>query len=614
MSDPAPQETEPQQPTIESSAPLPNGAPQDETQATAPSTDEQSAEQPTDSQNLPPEMPPPAQQEPRSVAQGHAESSGPEADATHANETPSRPPPGGARHVYFSPEVKVADVELAPSPGGDDDTEDLDVHNRLFKLASSANPRVKLLKEKLEAQKKIDDEREMTECTFKPSITDIAAQRGKIKWQQFLQLQNEWTQHQQKIIKAEVAKAAAENGELFEDINRKHSKKIIEYLEKQNLYKGPISGWSEHQKKLKQSCGNSNSDGLMASNNSQGDADKESGSAARRRAVSPAASLRASALHERLYNEATIREAALRVMEQTQIEKEARELFRPSTNESYWHSGTMLGARTPSSRSAMRDGDDDYYYADDSHQGSVGSRSVVDELLAKGEEYKLKREQRILEKLANPDVYTFKPETNPNSSRIILQRAEERARMMQQEEQAVEEEKRARSRESYSLGDDEDNSKKPTVKFDVDVFTSRMQRREIEKAQRIAMLRRNLKLEEVSECTFRPSISTKSNDTAERIRPAASSLPSPSIVVPKRRGANYESESYSPDYSKRAASGSVPKSSKPRGPSTASAGSQPVQRRRGVEVVTGDGDEYLKSLEEELKGVIAEWTTFSDGN
>lgn len=609
------------------------------------------------------EQPPPLAAESESVAENPAESQeprsvtpGPEPQSDSVDHK-ERSQHGGGKHVVFSPEVKVADIIFERPPTKAELEAELDVFERLYrksrsvKAAQTSNavaettttttaeeggiagaaeesnavvqPQVSAPAAAAQPTPPVAD-KELAECTFKPKITEIAKQQRKLgNWGEFVKLQTDWVRLTKRKTEEAAKRVNIEEGigqPLYEDINRKLSVKLIAYMEKQHLYKPPHerSTFTNQQKSKSPLAPVRKS----ASRSTSGSDD----SAPRRRVVD-------KEIFNRLYNDAVIHDAALRVMEQTQIEKEARELFRPSTNESYWHSGTMLGARTPLRRKDTSDFGDSVL---------TSQRDVVEELLAKGDEYKIRREQRLVEKIHNPDVYTFKPETNPNSKRIILERAMQRELEMAEMEAAEEAAREARSRESMNVDGCEisPHKAKPKVVFDADVFTARMQRKEIEKAQRLAALRRAMKIEEVSGCTFRPSISKKSHDSAERMRSAQTyaTKSSPSIRrTSDHRDPNAFAESYSPEEkssSRRAHAAEEATRPAPshaplpahvarvrvtnggtqqRAAKAAPSASREAAATRGVahRETLDQGEEYLRNLEDELRGVIAEWTTIT---
>jgi hypothetical protein len=487
---------------------------------------------------------------------------------------------------------------------------------------------------------------ELGECSFKPKITSIAQEHRKIQnWEHFVQLQNEWSVQQTRKNAENLKKLNINDGvgQLFDEIKRTHSKKIIQYLEKQHLYKSPQQAYK------------SGKSSALRSFMHQHDAESKGSSSYHRDPV-----VTDGAVFQRLHDEATVRDASIRVMEQTMIEKEARELFRPTTNESYWRASTMLGARTPSRslREAFSggngggsedgssgDGYEDNEYANAGSYFGEADVPIEEELLAKGDEYRRRLEARQQARMLHEEVHTFKPVMNPNSRRILLRKALEHEmeqdedmwfgdeqeghvrHSTEREEEASYQRPAATTRTLSQNGSEElilerrrdSHSKKPKATFDAEVFAARMQRRDVDRAQKLSALRRSLKLEEVSECTFRPSITQKSNVSAQRQRGALSfspqSKPSPNLSTPKSYVSQHPIESFSPEEIVRvpAAQGTGRRhdsSTTRKAPGSTNEVRQ--QRHHPVSApVHHDGDAYLQNLEDELRGVIAEWTTIS---
>lgn len=478
---------------------------------------------------------------------------------------------------------------------------------------------------------------ELGECSFKPQITSIAKEHRKIRnWEHFVQLQTEWSSQQARKNAENLKKLNISDGvgQLFDEIKRTHSKKIITYLEKQHLYKSPQQAYKNGKTSA------------LRSFMHQHDAQSNKGSSSYHR--DPITT--DGTIFQRLHEEATVRDATIRVMEQTMIEKEARELFRPTTNESYWRASTMLGARTPSRslREAFSGGHEDSGNYDDIEDNEASyfddmSAPIEEELLAKGEEYRRRLEARQNASVLQKEVHSFKPVMNPNSRRILLRKALEHE-MDQDEEMWFGDEEHHRSAERDEAGyyshhphraaaartvshnsseelilERRKDSQKPKATFDAEVFTARMQRRDVDRAQKLSALRRSLKLEEVSECTFRPSISQKSNVSAQRQRGGLSYSPqsktSQNSSTPKAYISQIPVESFSPEEVVRAPvaqSASVGRRPEPVATRKAPVSNNDARQhmRQGAQA-HHDGDAYLQNLEDELRGVIAEWTTIS---
>lgn len=493
----------------------------------------------------------------------------------------------------------------------------------------------------------------LAECTFKPSITALAKERGTRKdFELFLHDQKEWVRRREnKVAAAQARVEDAEQPPLFDDMPRKESKKILDYMERRALYKGPISGWEEHFQHFAAKRSHSQneaqqprrSDSHTPRRAGQQHADPTGSSLVVPRSLDVSGdppssngniSRRSAALYERLYEDAAAREAALHVIAQTQIEKEAREMFKPTTNESW-----------------LRDGDSSFFPREEL-------------LLKKGELYQQRKEERAAQYMLGGEVYSFKPATNPNSRRLIIQRAAQR-----EEERMI-----AASAAEYSSSADDHNTTSNSTSthgrvvvppklnfssgdatagrqaaaagegkigegkvFDVDVFCARVLRHQVEKVQRVADLRRHLKLEEIAECSFRPAISKKSHESAQRRRGPPSTTASPAGLqqspysskaspAPRHHRNVSEPLSFSPEERSSqsrnrtttsagasAAGGAVPHgvlyhpSASTLSPSSYKARTMQAATSR-TSSSTAEQQPSLEYLEEELKEVLAEWS------
>ncbi|KAH9578702.1 hypothetical protein LSM04_002686 [Trypanosoma melophagium] len=104
-----------------------------------------------------------------------------------------------------------------------------------------------------------------------------------------------------------------------------------------------------------------------------------------------------------------------------------------------------------------------------------------------------------MEAINNQEDFSFKPSTNPKNSKIIMERAIARARG----------ELPDRNRKPAEQVE-EPQEKKGNKHFNANIFGSHLQRKELERLERLAALKRELHSEETSQCTFRPSISRNS--------------------------------------------------------------------------------------------------------
>ena len=431
-------------------------------------------------------------------------------------------------HVKFNPEVQVANL-IFQSEGAPDEF-GIPVHVRLHKVAEQA------VAEKAAAVKAADEHRAKQidrDCTFQPIIQDgKAADPVKINWDIFLQEQADFVKRNAKKkqeIKADMVRdetTVPKNKEL----PRKTHNKIINYLTAQHKYHGTVTDWDRHFASFV--ARREPSQGHLPRSVKQ----KPSGS------VNP--------VFDKLYEESALREAAQRVFLQTQLEKEFRELYKPSTNESF--------------------------LMDDQTASSVSNRSVELDLIRKGEEYKRKREKMLKERQMSVEHFPFKPQTNPKSREIILKKALEQEQLALTGPLNLEPEV-----QNLDLSEVKGiQLSKPRCAFDVDLFTSKVQRRQALRHDRIAQLRREQKVQEVAECTFRPSIS-KHSDELQRQRTFID--PFPPVAI-DRRGYLQNQEHTSPRLSPA-----------------------DVDFR----ATRGEEELHLQNLEDELRGVIAEWRYIS---
>ncbi|RNF25864.1 uncharacterized protein Tco025E_01869 [Trypanosoma conorhini] len=406
----------------------------------------------------------------------------------------------------FNPDVSVIEtpsyVLVMNGEEGEEEAEELAVFNRLYEEAKARLERAKAATGS-EAEAAESDAKE---CTFSPDVSSYAKQLGKYaNFREFLLSQEEHRKMSAMQFGKKKEKVLSEERlSLFEDMPRKHSLRIIAYLEKERQYKGPIKGWRErfraYMKRLQEQ------DRELTPCKSKTHADASS---------VHSAPLRDDAVFERLYEEAAVRARSQRVVTMTQLEKESRELYCPVTNESeYWASGSQSsgashrrGRRSSSSswgsstqRRSSRSG-----HTASAHRDPSGS--VFDELHAMSEEYRRRRELRALEAMSNREEFTFRPATNPQSSKIIMERAIARARGELPE-------RATRKQGSGETEADSQERRRSSVRFNPDIFCSRLQRKEAERLWRLAALQRSLRLAEASECTFRPSISRTSQAMA----------------------------------------------------------------------------------------------------
>ncbi|EKF32722.1 hypothetical protein MOQ_003423 [Trypanosoma cruzi marinkellei] len=537
----------------------------------------------------------------------------------------------------FNPEVSVIETPsyflVMNNEESGDEAEELAVFNRLYEEAKS-----RLERSKAAATAGNDGEVEdpdSKECTFSPVVSDYAKQLGRYsKFEEFLQSQEE----RRKVSAMHFAKKKEkvldeDRVPLFEDMPRKHSLRIISYLEKERNYKGPIKGWRErfraYMKKLHEQ------DRDLTPNKSKTNASAPS---------VHSGIIRDDAVFDRLYDEAFVRAMSQRVVAMTQLERESRELYRPKTNESEYkgsegHSSQISPSKgrsnsrcsSSSQRLSSRGG----------HLASLNSdsmSSVFEELYAMGEEYRRRREIRAMEAIENQEEFTFKPATNPESSKIIMERAIARAKGELPE--------RAVRKQRPDAADENDGNeanareRKRNLRFNPDIFCSRLQRKEFERLKRLAELRRQLRMNEASECTFRPSISRNSQAMAMQkgygqIRFASSLHSSPRHSRHHTAGSEEGGHEYNDarngdgdgnntsqrdvhryhqqrrqetagrSNSKGDADDNVRRSSSGSSGSTGGGLNEPAGRLFDAEEVT---ENYISALSSEIQGVLSQWT------
>lgn len=399
-------------------------------------------------------------------------------------------------------ETPIYDISLSDDEENEDEVEKIAVFDRLYEEAKRRAERLKA--ESFSNRESDGDNEEAKECTFHPVVSDYVKQQGRrANWKEFLQSQND--QKKKVAIRLQKKKEeilSAERVPLFDGMPRKHSLRIIAHLEKERRYKGPVKGWRDRfceyvtrsQKKDEGSFLNKSKFPMDASSVHSG-------------------IIQDGVVFDRLYNEALVRAKARRFVQLTRLEEEAREFYHPMTNESeYWGGGSGGGGDWSfcnSSGGPITSGRESR--ADSFLSNRTGN--VFEDLYAMDEEYRRRRETRVMEALEKETKLTFKPLTNPQSSKIIMQRAIARAKGELQE---PEEEKHRVSTTQVSNDDETMTSqeRRRNSKFNVDIFCSRLQRKEAERLGRLAEVRRHLRMQETKECTFRPSISRNSHAMA----------------------------------------------------------------------------------------------------
>ncbi|RNF05086.1 hypothetical protein TraAM80_04732 [Trypanosoma rangeli] len=534
----------------------------------------------------------------------------------------------------FNPEVSVIEtpsyaiVMNGEEGEGEDEDEDkgFTVFNRLYEEAKTRLERAKAARDK---EGEVEDP-DAKECTFSPEVSSYAKQLGKYaNFGEFLlsqeQHRNTSAMH---FEKKKERLLSDERLDLFEDMPREHSLRIIAYLEKERHYKGPIKGWYERFRAYMKKLQKPDRELTPCKSKTQSDASSvHSGVACD------------GAVFERLYEDVVVRAISQRIMMMTRLEKEAQELYHPITNESeYWSSESQSSLSS---------------YKQRSDSGSSGNRclpnrggqfaavhrdpssSVFEELYAMSEEHRRRRELRALEALGNQEELTFRPVTNPRSSKIIMERAIARAKGELPE----------RTTRKQGLRDAEGNDqleansqqRRRNIRFHPDIFCSRLQRKESERMRRLAALQRRLRTDEVLECTFRPRISRNSQMMALQkgygqitFPPASDAYPSQprrhplgseedddgddevrdrdagSILLqqdPCRHYSQHQQDTSHRSSSKRKARDNVTRTEQ-----NSSGVEVPVRRMFDAEV----GDSYLSALSSEIQGILSQWAEVAE--
>ncbi|KEG09155.1 hypothetical protein DQ04_05711040 [Trypanosoma grayi] len=488
----------------------------------------------------------------------------------------------------FNPEVTVMETSnyalVMQGEEGDDEAAELAVFDRLYDEAKKRAGRAKV--ETPGVTDNADAEaaaKEAEECTFRPALSDAAKELGRYAtWGDFLATQEErrktsamhFEKKKEKLLSDEILP-------LFDDMPRKHSLRIIAHLEKERNYKGPIKGWRARFRAYMQRL--QEQDVAAAPNQPRAHADTPS---------VHSGIVRDDAVFDRLYEEATVREAAQRVLLLTQLEKEARELYHPVTNESeYW---SRLGGNNNSTVSSCSC----------SNISTLSSRTstVFDELYAMSAEYRRRRELRAAAAAGSEEVFPFRPVTNPQSSRIIMKRAISRAKGEVPE----------RSRKPPAVDEAvESPNRKKNARFNTDIFCSRLQRKELERLERLAALRRQTWMEEAVECTFRPAISRHSNAIAVQKGYGQITFV-PTLNAPPRDARTHTADGADADASTQGVSqlrqpqGQTPLlPQRNRGASSRSSSLNKVPKTFDSGASSGD---CIAALSSEIQGVLSAWS------
>ena len=340
------------------------------------------------------------------------------------------------------------------------------------------------------------DATKTTGPTTKPSQTTEAAPmpRAKISWTEFAERQLKFVDQIQ--TKRRDILDTVEKGErtipLNKQLPRRTHDAIIEYMMATKGYCSPLRRARTPN---------------AAPSGRQRQSTAEQGQT-RARTPNTTGRKSTSELFDALYIDSATREAARLVCQAAVAERESRELFRPTTNESL----VRLAEKFQLELSGQ----------DGGHEPSGTStyaRREID-LLQKGAEYSQRRAQRTMEYAEAEVAHSFKPQLNPKSSAIIRQRAIEQQRVATYGPVVRDTSHATTSGSPPTQGADHESSANefvlPKRTFDVDVFCSRQDRFLSQRATRVANLRRERKVQEIVGCTFRPAILSVSATIAQQ--------------------------------------------------------------------------------------------------
>ena len=387
--------------------------------------------------------------------------------------------------------------------------------------------------------------------------------------------------------------------------------KIVERLKQEHRYANPVKSWKENLARYLQA----------RTQPTQSTAPEENAPAKNRPFISPHASHQShqyrttddSDVFEKLYKDHEMRRAAHKIIVEAEHEAAAASMFKPNcpkttgptTNETSGVDGVeeilqqYVGSLPAARRSTIE---------------------IANGLLQKGEEYKQRREElkQSIQKDLSP---TFTPTTNKRSRKILEQCSKKYGFNAVATAAAAAAPKNGKGKGALSSPKDVTWSSEikgvpppPRAKFDVELFCSRLERKEAQKTQRLEAARRSKEVQELESCTFRPAITRSSVEMSEKWGSSTHYSGMEEPTVPSI----LQSERYhAADLKKNVRQASRPQDALHR--PTEEAWDNFPQRRANAErspqetsphVLLDDetgGSEYLANLEQELRDVIADW-------
>ena len=410
--------------------------------------------------------------------------------------------PAKAARLAFSPQVEVApDVLFEP-----------------FYVAETEGTVTRLYEEVQKREEKLRSAREVKEKSkeeelatyFKPQVSELAANKGKRynSFDEFIQIQLKWKGLRREALDKKVALEGiiADSKRTPEESMSKITKKIVSRMDKEKRYRSPVSGWKRHFENflLKQA-------GMAAP--TEVSRRSSSPTHAPQHSFSPTISAYAyekadhdstlnidddhnrsnqsNSVFERLHNEHHVRKLAQKVLAESYIESTMGGTFSPSTNESARYYDPLQGDDNGSSFDGPRHPD-----------------VVVDTLLAKGQQYEEKKAHLRALKEHSKETYSFKPETNPNSKKILKAFANKSLAELEEERMSRGGKVNSGQGSSASLPDGVRGIQPPkkAAKFDVDAFTARMGRHKAIKEANLKSIYNDTQYTVAKECSFRPAL------------------------------------------------------------------------------------------------------------
>ena len=409
--------------------------------------------------------------------------------------------------IAFNPQVEVAPDILFEPPYV---AEDVGTVARLYDEVQKRDEKLKAKREQKEKE-----EQEALEALFKPSLSKIAVEKGK-RWNsfdEFIDSQLKWKKDRAAALDKKMAmnQVIADSQRPDSEQMSKVTKKIVTRMEKEKRYQSPIKGWRGHfENFLLKQAGMSmptettrrsasptyapyHSFAPTISSYAQDKAEHDQSTSDNGNEHNQSHN---GTVFDRLYDEHRVRQMAQKVLAESYIESVMGGNFAPSTNE---HPSRFYD---PSS----------YRSGEFSTSSSIGGPRhpdvVVDTLLSKGQAYEEKKAHLRSLKESSKEVFSFKPETNPNSKRIL--KAFAMKSLAQLEEERMERGGNVRS----GLADDDElpagvrgiHRPKKAAKFDVEKFQARLERHRAVKEANLKAIADECEFADVKECSFRPAL------------------------------------------------------------------------------------------------------------